>query len=456
GATLTLDPTLIGVGDTLTCTVSTEDGYGGTHSEDASVTILNTDPTVDSVEIDLETPVASDTITCSATASDIDGDSPTLSFSWSNLTSGDVYTSTSTTADSASLDLSTTSVSPDDEVGCVVTASDTDGGSASDSATVVVDNSPPQFDVEASIDISPDVYVNDVLTCSASASDRNDGAVTPTYEWSVNGNVFATGASYTVDATNTDYDDELVCTATATDADGESIVSTASVRVENTAPDVSNVQITSSSGFFYNDDVLTCSADVTDVDDNIIDTWYKWLLGSTSLAPGSTLDLSTVTVLPGDELICRVETTDSVYLGDLDSATVTLSNRAPALSPVTIDDTVPYADSTITCSATATDEDGETLTPTLEWTNGTTVLGSTASLTLTPSDAAVGDVITCTASVEDGYGGSDVSTATATVQNTEPMVSGTTLDLSTVYNDDTIVCSSSVTDLDETLGLSYE
>ena len=170
GATLTLDATLIGVGDSLTCTASAEDGYGGTHSEDASVTILNTDPTVDSVEIDMETPVAADTITCSAMASDIDGDSPTLVFSWSNLTSGDVYTSTSSTSDSASLDLSTTSVVPDDEVECVVTAEDTDGGSATDIATVMIYNSAPEFDVEASISPNTGVLTRSEITCSGAGT----------------------------------------------------------------------------------------------------------------------------------------------------------------------------------------------------------------------------------------------------------------------------------------------
>lgn len=455
GANLSLNAAMVAVGDALICRATVQDGFGGTDSADQSVVIQNTDPVIDSLELEPSEPNATDTLTCSAIGSDLDGDTPLLSFSWSNRTTGAVYTSTSTGAAFATLDLSATSVVSQEEIECLVVATDSDGGSVSDTISVVITNSGPQFDVAASIDISPDVYVGDVLTCSAAASDLDDGVIVPTYTWSVNGSIFASGMIYTVDSSHTDVGDDLVCTATATDSDGETATSTASVTVQNTAPTVSNVQI-STSGSFFNDDVLTCSADVEDLDDNINSTTYVWSIGSVQIGTGMMIDLSTKSVMPDDIVTCTVQTTDDNAQVAQEDASVPIINRTPVVSGTSIDNTTPFADDTLTCSATASDSDGETVAVTYSWTNGSTVLGSNASLTLTPSTAGVGETITCTASTEDGYGGSDSGSATATVQNTAPTMSVVSVTPSAPSMGDTLVCAASGTDLnDGSLSAAY-
>ncbi|MEC7987369.1 MAG: hypothetical protein VX278_19530, partial [Myxococcota bacterium] len=455
GSTLTLDNTLVSVGDSLICTATAEDGYGGTHSEDADVTVLNTEPTVDSVEIDLVSPTAVDTLTCSASANDIDGDTPTFAFSWSNLTTGDVYSSTSTSTASATLDLSSTSVSPSDEVECVVEVSDTDGGTATDIATVVIENTGPMFDVEASIDPSSGVVTGTELTCSASASDLDDGSLTVDYEWSVGASVIAAGDSYTVSASDTDVGDSITCRASVEDSDGETATSTATVSVENTAPVVSGVTITPSSA--YNDDVLSCSATVSDPDETL-SIGYAWSVGTTTLGTGASIDLSAHAVNPTDEVICTASATDDEGESDSASDSLTLDNRDPVLGSASIDNTAPYADSTMTCDVSVSDDDGESLTPSYAWMNGSASLGSGATLTLTPTTALVGDTITCTASVSDGYGGSDSTTTTASVQNSEPTMSTVSITPSSgVVITDTLTCSATGSDLnDGALTPSYE
>ena len=72
-------------GDMVLCTASVTDGYGGSDSDSASVTIDNTAPVVDSVSISPSTGIDSTTpVTCSYTASDVDGDAVTASYSWVN------------------------------------------------------------------------------------------------------------------------------------------------------------------------------------------------------------------------------------------------------------------------------------------------------------------------------------------------------------------------------------
>ena len=449
GASITLNNTLVSVGAALTCTASATDGYGSSHSSDVTTTILNTEPSVDSVDIDLSLPTASDTLTCTAMASDVDGDTPTYSFSWSNRSTGDVYSNTTTSLDSATLNLDATVAQAGDDIECMVVVEDDDGGSSFDTAVVTIYNSVPQFDTAAYIDINPDVYVDDVLTCSAAASDPNDGMIVPTYVWSVGGINFANGATYTVDSTNTNVGDELVCTATAIDSDGETVTSQAMVTVQNTSPIVRNVTVQSASGNNYNDDVLTCSGDIEDVDENISNTDTIWTLGNVQIGTGTTLDLSATTAMPADVIECTIQTTDDELATAEETGTVTLSNRAPSLTAASIDDTAPYADSMILCSSSVSDDDGESLSIGYAWGNGSTLLGSNAELILTPSDVDVGDIITCTASVSDAYGGVDTTTATAVVQNTDPTMSAVTLAPSSPTITDTLTCSATGTDLND-------
>ena len=54
---------------------------------------------------------------------------------------------------------------------------DNDGASVSDSASVTVINTAPEFDVSASIEPSTGVVTGSELTCSATASDADDGSL---------------------------------------------------------------------------------------------------------------------------------------------------------------------------------------------------------------------------------------------------------------------------------------
>ena len=89
-------------------------------------------------------------------------------------------------------------------------------------ATITIINSGPEFDVGASITPSSPVYTGTVLTCSASASDLDDGILAVSYSWSVGGVQIATGSTYTVSSSDTDVGDGITCTANAVDSDGSS------------------------------------------------------------------------------------------------------------------------------------------------------------------------------------------------------------------------------------------
>ena len=131
------------------------------------------------------------------------------------------------------LDLTPSMVSPSDTVTCTATATDSSGGTASNSAAVTVENTDPVFTADASITPDTGVITDTDLSCSAIANDIDDGTVTLSYVWFDGSNVIGTGQTASVSASNSDVGDTLTCEVTATDSDGGSSVSTATVNVEN-------------------------------------------------------------------------------------------------------------------------------------------------------------------------------------------------------------------------------
>ena len=134
--TLTLTNVLVSPSDVITCTVMATDDQGDSATSSASVTVDNSNPTIDSLVLTPNSGVDSETsLQCTYTASDLDGESVTATYTWMNTTTNSVYTSTTDT-----LQLTTSDTSPNDVVQCTVVIADTSGGSATNSVSVTVDN----------------------------------------------------------------------------------------------------------------------------------------------------------------------------------------------------------------------------------------------------------------------------------------------------------------------------
>jgi hypothetical protein len=86
---------------------------------------------------------------------------------------------------------------------------------------------------------------------------------------------------------------------------------------------------------------------------------------------------------------------------------------------------------------------------TYAWTNGTTSLGSSATLTLTSSTASPSDTIKCTVTAKDVDSGTDSGTDSVTVSNTDPAFTSVTITPSSgVTNTSSLACSASASDAD--------
>ncbi|MEC7984750.1 MAG: hypothetical protein VX278_06280 [Myxococcota bacterium] len=361
--------------------------------------MINTPPTAPNVSLSPNPADSNDDITAVASGSiDEDGDGISYGYAWyqnSTLTSytSDVLSSSAT----AIGDVWTVRVTPNDGWN--------DGSYAE--ASITIQDSAPQFDVPASISPNAGVYTNTVLTCSASASDLDDGVLTVVYEWTVNGTTVASGTGYTVSATDSNVGDTIVCTASATDSQGETASSSASVVVLNTDPVLSGPSVSPSSA--YNDETLLCSATVSDPDETLAVN-YSWSIASATISTGASLDLATTPAIPGDVITCEADATDSAGVSVSGSSTATVLNRAPSAPSVGIYPSSPSAgidDLLCEVSIASADPDGDNVTYTISWlVNGNPYTGAqTTSMlgdTVPASDTANGDTWSCSITPSDG------------------------------------------------------
>ena len=378
GRTLQLTTTNSSPNDEIECTAVATDADSGSTSSTVSVLVGNATPTVDTLSISPSTAVKTNTrLTCTATASDDDGGTPSIVYAWKNVTSSTALGTTST------LLLTNTTASPDDEIECSVTASDIHGGSATSSVRVTVENGAP---VITDVTVTPDtgVTTDSVLSCSATATDIDGGTPSFTYEWIKNSTTsLGSGAGLTLDPANVSPGDNVACKATATDADSGTDSATRVVTIINTPPVITSAAtitpatgITTSSG-------LRCDATATDADDATAPVpTYEWFNGTTSIGDKQILTLTTTLAQPDDIIKCVATATDANGTSVTSEDTVTVENTGPNITSVSIDTSKIFTDSTIVCTAVANDPDGGTPTLAYAWTNGTSTIGTAASLTL--------------------------------------------------------------------------
>ncbi|MFH1466209.1 MAG: hypothetical protein ABIO70_17625 [Pseudomonadota bacterium] len=432
GASLTLTPAIATSGDSITCTATADDGHGGTDSDSASVSVSNADPVVSSVGISPSSGVVtSSALTCSAGASDPDGDATTLSYAWTDAT-----TSTSL-GSGTTLTLTPSTCSPGDSIACTVTASDGHGGSGTGSASVTVQNTAP---VITAVSISPSTGITtaSTLTCSATASDADGGSPTLSYAWRNGSTSLGTGASLTLTTATATTGDTITCTATATDADGGTGSDAASVRVEGAAPSITSVTISPDPAFAG--DLLTCAyAGFSDPDGDPDHSTLAWTIGGVAAGTGATLATG---FSRGDTVTCTVTPSDGSTSGTPVSDSLVISNTPPVLDDVTLSPSPIYEGDTFSCTVgTWADLDGDSVTFAYAWdVDGVDPGVTTATLPCAYFDRD--EDVSCTVTPSDGTdAGSPVVSNIITVSNTAPSISAVSISPASPVAGDTLTCS---------------
>ncbi len=364
-----------------------------------------------------------DTLTCTASATDADGDVPTVSYAWSNGETGDTI-------------VVAESDNPGDTLVCTATADDGDGGVVSGTASATVDNTDP---VLTGVTVSPTSgKVGDTLTCSGTATDADGGSPALSYAWSDG----STDATYTIQESD-DPGDTITCTVTATDTDGGAVSDAASATVDNTDPVLTGVTVSPASGKVG--DVLTCSSTATDADGDSPTLSYAWPDGSTN---------STYTIQesddPGDTITCTATAADTDGGSVSDTASATVDNTDPVVDSVAIRPDPATNDDTLTCRPSTSDADGGSPTERISWSGSLAGnLGSSTSLDLSATTVQSGETVTCTVDVEDEDGGTGTGSSAIEIENRDPSVAVAMMPTSGATVVSTLECTATVADLDD-------
>ena len=191
-------------------------------------------------------------------------------------------------------------------------------------------NSVPSVTSAAAISANPDGSTGSVLTCSAGFDDLEDGALTPSYEWTntTAGTSIASSDTYTITAADTNPGDVLTCTAMVTDSNGATVDSAASLAVTNTGPAVSSAALISVNPAATTGATLTCAASFEDNDEGSLSATYSWTNDTTNavLGSGDTYTITAADTNPGESISCTASATDSDGASNSSTDTVVVVN----------------------------------------------------------------------------------------------------------------------------------
>jgi formylglycine-generating enzyme required for sulfatase activity len=430
-------------GELWTVRVTPHDGTTEGPFAEASITISNSAPSVSSVVVSPSQPMVADLLTCTASIQDADSESPTESYLWIRQSSGELL------GTGSSLQLSSSLVSRGELIACEVTATDSDGATGTGSATATVLNTPPSL---ASVDIAPaGPNTDSMAVCTANATDGDGDALTLTYSWLnlATGASLGSGSAIQLDPSLVQPGIQLQCSATVDDSAGGTASGSALVFLANHDPSVSSMSLSPEA--IPNEGSISCTADIEDLDGETPSITYTWTnLGTDEpLGTGSSLALTPASASGGDTIECSAMVEDAHGGSGVSSISFTVENTPPVIGAAAISPSSGVSVALdLECSAEATDADGGPLALSYIWTNGAETIGTEALLDLSSELAQPGDTVTCTASVADGAGASDSSTASVEIENSPPVVDSLEISPNPADNDDLLTCSADYGDPD--------
>ncbi|HJN75078.1 MAG TPA: hypothetical protein QGF58_14210 [Myxococcota bacterium] len=303
GAGTVLTSDAFGSGDEIVLAVWGNDGeQDGPTTVSEPLTVLNSPPYVTSVTIMPADPTSSDTLTVEVEgADDIDGDDITLAIAWY------IGNSEAATGEELGADL----IWRGAEVYASVTPSDgSEEGEPLDSDKLTIANSPP---VITEVTIGPEgAGSNDTLSATATAEDADGDSIIMRYDWYVDGDQVGGETGTELDSAHFERDQVVYVIAAGNDgtSQGEGEKS-AEITIVNGAPSAPVVEISPAEVGPDND--LSCAiADggesVDPDDDEEITYSFEWTVD------GSSYSDATETDWPGDTVSSDDTTVEDVWV----------------------------------------------------------------------------------------------------------------------------------------------
>jgi hypothetical protein len=454
-------------GDEVVCTVTPDDGEDAGAAEAASVVIGNSFPSVSGVTISPDPGYASDTLTCTYSFDDPDGDADLSEVEW--------FVNTVAVTTGATL---AGSFSGGDLVECWVIPSDGTASGGGEVGLLTIANTPPEVTavtVQSLTDADGDgdsstASANDTLECLWTYIDADGDADASTMEWT-DGAGTSLGSTPTLSGVFAGGD-TVTCTVTPSDGVATAALESGDMLIGNTAPEASAVTVLATtdadgdgdSTSFNAADTLECSWTFADSDGDGDASTVEWT-DDTGASLGSTTTLSGV-FATGDDITCTVTPSDGTLSGTPASVEVTIENSSPSVSGVTVlattdgdgdgDAGTAIAADTLECTWTFADVDGGSDQSTAEWKDST---GASLGTGSTLSGAFTGgDTVYCFVLPNDGFDVGLEDFGSILIGNTAPTVSDVTItattnldgdgDSSTAVTGDELACAWTFSDVD--------
>jgi len=309
--------------------------------------------------------------------------------------------------------------------------------------------------------------VDDLYADVVSVTDQEGDETELTIEWLLSGVVEPDEDGVSLSAEKTSKNQRWMVRITPRDIHGEGEPVTANVLIGDSIPVAGNIEITPSEDV-YNDQELLCTASITDSDGDDFDAEFVWAILTEDwevLDYNATFTPVPSIIQPGMRLYCGISF-DDIPTSDIDKQFVDIANRDPVLSNIGINTPMGQGiGDQLSCHANVLDPDQTPATVQYRLGHHCTT-GSPASGTLLSQSgsqnpdqdfvihsmiATKGDQITCLAIGMDEYGGETEVTATITVENSLPNidVAGVVLDPIDPFSNQDITCTAVGVDPDQ-------
>lgn len=246
-----------------------------------------------------------------------------------------------------------------------LTATDTAAQPGSDTVSLTINGLP----TAPSVGITPDpADTEDDLTAAVTVAsvDPEGDAISYAWSWTVGG-VATSHTSAIVAAADTARGEVWVATATPSDGRGDGAPGTASITIGNAAPAVTGASLSPTSPQTH--DTITASVGTSDADGDSVSLSYAWTVDSSAVSPTSA-SLSGTWFSKDQVVGLTVTPSDGTDTGTpVATTTVLVVNTPPTAPVVAIDpsETDGTDDLVCTIDAASSDDDGDTITYTIEW-----------------------------------------------------------------------------------------
>ena len=392
--------------ETVSCTGTPVAAGTVGESATASVTVINNAPSLAGVNISADpAPVgAQSLLTCVPVGwTDVDVcDTPVYAFSW--YVNGKLIEGVEGDA------LVPDHFGKGDAILCLVAPGD--GyvfGATVQSAVAVAINTAP---VAADVSVTPQVGNQTTeFTCLATVDDPDEDEITWLYTWSLNGELLEGYVGETIEAVPFEENGaQLTCTAQPLDPDeaGDVVPSKNAAVLVNAPPKGGLVDVTPADPSTL--DPLVCSAIASDPDGDDTAVVFEWFLLTTQGPVGIDGEEN---VLPAastshfESIYCRATPNDGKTDGVAKvSKPVTVVNTPPTLAAVQLIPAGGTAQTVFTCATSGFDDvDGDPETITVHWFLDGVLVADATQPTLKPADAGadVGATVSCSGTPHDGF-----------------------------------------------------